>query len=283
MQSNLPSQPSPSLFSIPPEDPAGPEPEENGSLVVRFGTAVGLGAAAALASALPAAMRLAVGPAVSQQSTGHIWAGLATATLVPMIGAVVVLRGAREGLRSFAGPGAELRGFGVALWVGSLFAALAFFGSVLRSTTHNHALAGATFAVGALLMAVADALVCVRVVAILRRSSDDARYGLALALGLFGFAVFGFMGMRFIGACSRDSASAAAAGMVVDVLAFGLAALFAARRSLASRRAIALVGPPVAVAVVALGFSALQDAPLRAAIDERAPAFAPVFDEVPGP
>jgi hypothetical protein len=70
---------------------------------------------------------------------------------------------------------------------------------------------------------------------------------------------------------------------VVDLLAFSLAAMFAARRSLASRRAVAVVGPPVAVAIMALGLSALRDLPLRAAIDERAPAFASVVDQVPGP
>jgi hypothetical protein len=261
--------------------PEGFDPEDNGSLVVRFGTAVGLGAAAALASALPATMRVTLAPVASQETTGRVWLGLAAATLLPMIGAVAVLRGAREGLRSFGGPAAEVRVFGVALWAGSLFVALAFFGGMLRASTHHHALAGVTYAVGGVVLALSDALVCARVVAILRRASSDARRGVALALGLFGFAVLGFLGTRFLDALLRDASSAPAAGMVVDILAFALAALFAARRSFASRRAIALVGPPVAVAVAALGFSALGDAPLRTAIDERAPAFGQIVDEIP--
>ncbi len=250
---------------------------------MRFGTAVGLGAAAALASALPATMRVTLAPVASQETTGRVWVGLAAVTLLPMIGAVAVLRGARVGLRSFGGPAAEVRAFGVALWAGSLFVALSFFGSTLRASTHHHALAGVTFAFGAVVLAVGAALVCARLVAILRSASSEARRGMALVIGLLGFAVLGFLGTRFLDALLRDSGSAPAAGMVVDVLAFALTALFAAQPGLASRRAIAIFGPPVAVAVAALGFSALGDLPLRTAIDERAPAFAQVVDEIPHP
>jgi hypothetical protein len=255
-------------------------PEETGSLVLRFGTAVGLAAAAAMAGALPAALR--VGSGLGQDATGRVWTGLAAASLVPMVAAVVVLRGAREGLRAFGGPEAELRVYGVALWASSLLVALTLFGSVLRATTHQHALAGVTFAFGAVGLAVALALACVRVVAILRGASAALRGGLALALAMVIFAALGLIGMRFLNAASHEPAAAPAAGMVVDVLAFSLAALFAARRSLASRRAVAVVGPPVAVAIAALGFSALGDPSLRAAIDDRAPAFSAVVDPLPG-
>jgi hypothetical protein len=256
-------------------------PEETGSLVLRFGTAVGLAAAAAMAGALPAALR--VGAGLGQDGTGRVWTALAAASLVPMVVAVVVLRGAREGLRAFGGPDAELRAYGVALWAASLLVALTLLGAVLRATTHQHALAGATFAFGAVGVAVGLALVCVRVVAILRGVSAGARRGLALVLAMGAFGAIGAIGMGFLHAASQEPASAPAKGMVVDLLAFSLAAVFAARRSLASRRAVAVVGPPVAVAIMALGISALRDAPLRAAIDDRAPAFASVVDQVPGP
>ena len=288
----MPSQPPAQQPPSPARRNPGPgqgdafESEETGSLVLRFGTAVGLAAAAALAAALPAAMR--VGSAAGQEGTARAWTGLAAAALVPMVGAVVVLRGAREGLRAFGGPGADLRAYGVGLWGASLLVVLALYGSVLRATTHHHALAGVTFALGAVALAVGLALVTVRVVAILRSGPPGAPLspslrGFAVGLAVFAFAAVGWIGLRFLHAASRDAASAPAAGMVVDVLAFALAALFAARRSLVLRRAVAVVGPPVAVAIAALGFSALRDAPLRAAIDERAPAFAPVVDQVPGP
>jgi hypothetical protein len=266
---------------LPPgEPPSPPHSPPSGSLVLRFGTAVGLAAAAALACALPAAMR--VTSTVGQQDgTGRAWAGLAAAALLPMVITVVALQGAREGLRAFAGPGAELRAYGMALWAGALLILLTALGSILRATTHQHALAGVTFAFGALALAVGLALVCVRLVALMRAASEMVRIGSALALGMLAFAAFGGVGARFLHAVSHDPASAPAGGMIVDILAFGLAALIAARGSLAARRAVALVGPPVAVAVAALGFTALHDPPLRAAIDERAPVFAPVVDAVP--
>jgi hypothetical protein len=234
-----------------------------------------------MAGALPAALR--VGAGLGQDATGRAWTGLAAASLAPMVGAVVVLRGAREGLHAFGGPGAELRAYGVVLWAGSLLAAFALLGSVLRATTHHHALAGVTFAFVAVAVAAGLALLCVRIVAILRQAPARVRRSVALTLGGCLLVALGGIGMRFLHAASQEPTSAPAAGMVVDVLAFSLAAVFAARRSLASRRAVALLGPPVAVAIAALGFSALGDASLRTAIDDRAPAFATLVDYVPGP
>jgi hypothetical protein len=272
------SNPPPKLPSLrPPQLPSSPN-EESGSLVLRFGTAVGLATAAAMACALPAALR--VGSGLGQDGTGRAWTGLAAASLVPMVCAVVVLRGAREGLRVFAGPGSELRAYGVALWASSLLVVLTVLGSVLRATTHQHALAGVTYAFGAVAFAAGLALACVRIVAILRAAGPGVQGGLALALAMAVFAAFGGIGMPFLHAALQP-ASAPAAGMVVDVLAFSLAAVSAAGRSLASRRAVAVVGPPFAVAIAALGFSALGDPALRAAIDDRAPAFASAVASLP--
>src|SRR5260370_19944491 len=130
--------------SAPP--PLGPH-DEGGSLVLRFGTAVGLAAGAALAPALPATMRIS-GALASGHGLGHVWLALAAATLGPMVAAIVVLRGAREGLRAFGGSGAGLRIYGVGLWLASLLVGLSLFGGILRATTHHHALAGVTFACG---------------------------------------------------------------------------------------------------------------------------------------
>jgi hypothetical protein len=200
-----------------------------------------------------------------------------------MVITVVVLRNAREGLRVFGGPGAELRVYGAVLWAATVFVTLSIFASALRATTHHHALAGVTFAFGAVATAIGAALACVRVVGILESASRGARGAILVALGVAVALAVGWVGIRFVRAASRDPLSAAAAGVVVDVLAFGLAALFAARRSFVSRRAMAVVGPPVAVAIAALGVSVLREAPMRAAIDEYAPAFAPITDQIPGP
>jgi hypothetical protein len=198
-----------------------------------------------------------------------------------MVASVVVLRGARSGLRAFGGPDAGLRAFGEALWVASLVVILTLFGAVLRTHTHHHGLAGVTFAFGALAVAVGSALVCARIVSLARGAPDFARRGLVLILSVAAFLALAWVGVRFVRGAAQDAASYGAAGTVVDVLAFGLAAFFASRRSLVRRRAIALVGPPVAVVVAALGIATLREPPFREAIGVRAPAYAPVVDLLP--
>lgn len=257
---------------------APPPPKaDTGSFVVRFGTAVGLGAVAALAGAVPATLRVA---SVAAHGPGavRVWIALAAAALLPMVVAVVVLRGAREGLRAFAGPGAGLRVAGAGLWLASLLVGFTLLGRVLRANTHHHGLAGVTFAFAALFFAVASAVVCARIVSLARGAPDFARRGLMLILGTAAILALAYVGLRFVRAASHDAASYGAAGTVVDVLAFGLAAFFASRPSLIARRAIALVGPPVAVVVVALGLTTLRDAPMLDAIGESAPIFAPVVE-----
>jgi hypothetical protein len=199
---------------------------------------------------------------------------LAAVALGPMVAAVIVLRGAREGLRAFAGADAGLRAFGVALWLASLMVVLSILGVSLASR-HHHALIGVTYAFAALVAAVGSAVVCARVVAILRDAPAWARVTLVVLLGLLALGALALLAYRLARAASLDAESAAAAGTVVDVLAFALAALLAASRWLELRRVLALLGPPLAVAVVALGISALRDARVRDAVDEYAPAFAP--------
>lgn len=259
---------------------AAPPPraaEDGGSSVVRFGTAVGLGAAAALVCALPATLRVA-SVADAGASAPRAWVALAAAALGPMVAAVVVLRGAREGLRAFAGPGAGLRAFGVGLWIASLIVTFTFFGGVLRAHTHHHGLAGVTFAFGALGLAIGSGLACARIVSLARAAPDFARRGLVLILGAAAVLALGFVGLRFVRGASVDAASYGAAGTVVDVLAFALTAFFASRPSLAGRRAIALLGPPIAVVVAAVGVATWREPPVREAIGVRAPAYAPVVN-----
>ena len=250
---------------------------DGGSFVLRFGTALGLGAVAALAGAVPAALRVAP---VAAEGPGavRVWIALAAAALVPMVAAVVILRGAREGLRAFAGPGAGLRAMGVGLWLASLFVGFTLIGRVLRAHTHHHGLAGVTFAFAALVFAVGSAAVCARIVALARRAPEFARRGLVLILATAAILALGYVGVRFVRAASHDAASYGAAGTVVDVLAFALAAFFASRPGLMARRFIAFVGPPLAVVVVALGVTTLRDAAVHDAIGESAPAFAPVVE-----
>jgi hypothetical protein len=244
---------------------------------MRFGTAVGLAAVAALACAAPAWVR--VERALSgADGSARIWLALASAALGPMLVSIIVLRASRDGLKAFGGPGAGLRAFGTALWIGSLLVSLSLFGSLLRATTHHHTLAGVTFAFGAVALAVSSAVVCARIVAILQGASRAVRTAMVVALSVATLAALAWVVFGFVVAASRDPASAAAAATVVDILAFALSATLAARLSLSSRRTIALVGPPVAVVIAAVGFSTLRESSVRDAIRERAPAFSSVAD-----
>jgi hypothetical protein len=269
-------------------------PKPGPARLLRFGTAVGLGAASSLACVLPATTRVA---ATSAESGVRIWIALGAAALGPMVASVLVLRSAHEGLRAFglrprpaadgdwdaAGDPSERRVFGVALWLASLLVLFSFFGSVLRATTHHHALAGVTYAIGALVLAIGSAVACARIMAILDAASESVRRVGSVTLAVVTAAALAWVAVRFLRAASADAPSSAAAATVVDVLAFALAAGFAARPSFAGRRALALVGPPVAVTVAVLGILTLREAPLRAAIDERAPAYSSVVDLVPAP
>src|SRR5580700_10897450 len=212
--------------------PPPPTSEDGASFVVRFGSALGLGAVAALGAVGPATMRVA--PAVVDgPGGGSVWLALAAAALLPSVVAVVVLRSARVGLRAFAGPGVGLRIFGVGLWLASLLVFLSLFGRVLRETTHHHGLAGVTFAMGALAVAAGSALVCGRIVAMAREAPEFGRRGLVLLLGAGALLGLAFIGVHFVRAASHDAASYGAAGTVVDVMAFGLAVVLASSRTLA--------------------------------------------------
>jgi hypothetical protein len=261
-------------------DPAPTTTDERGSALLRMGAAAGAGAVAAIACVLPAALRVA--SSSGEPGVLRACVALASCALVPMIASVAVLRGARSGIRSFVGPDAGLRLYGVGLWLATLLVGLTMFASVLRATTHHHALAGVTFAFGALAFAVGSALVCARVVAIARALPDAKRRLLLGALSAAVGLLLVVVGLRFVRAASKDDASYAAAGTVVDVLAFLLAALLAARLRPSLQRPLALFGPPVAVAVAILGMVALREPSVHDAVTERAPAFAPAADALGG-
>jgi hypothetical protein len=247
---------------------------------MEIATAFGLAALAVLACTLPATLRVSE-RGVATVTAPRVWLALATSALAPMVCSIFVLRAAREGLRAFSGPGARLRALGAVVGLSGLLVGLSIFAALLRATTHNRALAGVTFALGGLALVVGVAVVSGRAVVLLEQASPQRRAAAGGAISLAVAASVAWTGLRLASAAGRDAAPSASAGIVVDVLAFGLAALFAARPSFAERRSLALAGPVVAVLVAVWGFSALRDPALRAAIEEIAPAFAPLADLVP--
>jgi hypothetical protein len=247
------------------------------SRVLRFGALVGLAAATALVCTLPAMVRVSAALAGSAPAV-RAWSALGAAALGPMGIALFVLRRARQELRALSEPGTQMRLFGLGLWLALLFITLAIFGDVLRATTHHHALAGVTFGCGALGLAVGWGLVCARLVAMLRGVSAEARRLAIVLLGGGAIATIAYLGLRFLSVASRDASSSAAVATVVDVLAFSITALLASLDWRLALKPLAIVGPPVAVFLGALGITTLRDPPVREAIGEHAPAFVSVAD-----
>jgi hypothetical protein len=257
--------------------PSSTRADENGSLVFQLGALLGLAAAGALVSTLPAMLRVSaalsgVAPVV------RAWAALVAAVLAPMALAILALRGARQGLRFTAWTGDRLRAFGLALWLALLSVSLALFGSVLRSTTHHHALAGVTYACGALALAVGWGLLCGRIVLMLRSVTPRARRWAVGLLGSVAFLAMSYVSLRFLIVVSKDPSSSAAGAAVVDVLAFMLTAFLGSLDWRAAWRPLAVVGPPAALFLGALGLTTLRDPPVHHAIVEHAPALLPAAD-----
>src|SRR5262249_28059717 len=133
--------------------PIGREPLEEGEaappLVTRFGTVIGGGVLAAIASSLPAELRLGDGGSTFRAL--QQWLALAALLTPTGIAAVAVLRRARVGLKIVAGERATLVAAGLLWWAVLELGILSAFGAVLRAKTHHHGLAGVTFAIFALI------------------------------------------------------------------------------------------------------------------------------------
>jgi hypothetical protein len=267
--------------SVPPQRAPAPDADREasptGSPFLRFGTALGAGVLAAMVVAIPATTRtLAAAPDVS---TLRAWGGLAAAALGPAVLAVLVLRSTRVGLRAFTGPHVGLRVLGVLLWLLLLFELLARFGAVLHATTHHHALAGVTYALVAVAIAIGLAVLCARLVSIIGARSDGTRRLLGLGLGAIVVAGIVLVAVRF----ARTFGGTPVAGTIVDLFAFGIATVFASRLAFAEKRVLALVGPPICGILLFAGVSSLRgSASLDDAIARRAPAFALVASPLAG-
>lgn len=252
-------------------------PEEYVPLTTRFGTAVGLAVVASALASGPAALR--VSSAIDGASGA--WPALAAALFFPMLASIYLLRQTRLGVRAFAGAGASERVVGFALFGVFLLVVMALLGAILRATTHHHALAGVTFALVTLVAALVLAPTSARIANILATWVAEKKVSHLVIAGAF---VVACTPVAFVVAArlgSGASLSRPAAAVVIDLLAFGIAALLASGPELRDRRILAIFGPPVAAALFALGLTTLHtSAPLDAAIHERAPAFAPAVRAV---
>ncbi len=243
----------------------GPEHDATTSPVTRLGTLLGAGALASLAASVPAATRVAR-EAEGRFGVTGAWLALAAATLLPMIIAVGVLRGARRGAGLFDAPHVTPRALGFVVWLLASTVALLFFGAALRATTHHHALAGATYALVGLVATVGLAAGASRLVDL------AAGWGpIAQRLFLGGAVLLLVLVLSFL-SFKVSRTSPAAVALLVDVLACFLAAGLASGPVLGGSRIFAALGPPLAAIVLLLGVGGLRAAPkLPAVVRTRAP------------
>jgi hypothetical protein len=248
--------------------------EESVSPVVRFGSLVGLALIGAFVASAPAAFRLASVP-----DAGSAWISLAALEIAPLMIAITIFRRTRGGLRTFAGERAPEVSLVAAVWLLACVLVLSLVGAVLRATTHNHQLAGATYALVATLICVTLIPACARLVEIalawLQRG-DKTRLFFALILAGTCVALIVLRLVHALPASAELSASASAT--VVDLSAFALAAILASHPQIGARRSLALVGPPATVALFALGMHHVSA--LVPALADHAPIFSAAVDVI---
>lgn len=222
-------------------EPETPAPHETpASRLQRLGGVVGAATLASLAAALPGAVR------ATAAGEGWLasWALLAGAWMVPALVLVPLFRAARSSVRALGGDGGRERIAAAAAWLGAVTIALAQLGAFLRKTTHHHALAGVTFALGAVVVAIVLALFAARAASWATDQRARGRGSLGLAVLVVIACLEALVVVRLVPA----SLGAGARAVAVDGAVFILAATLATARRLEDRRALALLGPPLGIA-----------------------------------
>jgi hypothetical protein len=246
-------------------------------LVTRFGTTIGVGTLGAAVAAVPAAIRVGA-RVVPACGTYSAWLVLAWAGVGPMLIAIVLFRGARVGLKAFGGEGRGARLAAFVLWALLEVGGLVLLGALLRATTHHHALAGVTFALAAVALAVGLALLSMRVAKEVSALAPGSRrlvlVGAALVIVLAVAMVARRFGLDASGGLGVTGAT------IVDLLAFFIVATFASRPEFVERRVLAILGPPAAATLLVLGVSAIRACPQIAdATRGHAPVYSSAVDQ----
>jgi hypothetical protein len=234
---------------------------------MRFGAAVSAVLLSSVIASTPPAVRIARALA-GTCGAASVWLALIALAFAPLAVATVTFRHALAAIRLFDSRAVALGVASAVLWGLSTFFALAGLGAFLRATTHHHGLAGATFAVTGVAVALVLALFTTRFVRWCSAASAVVRW---IAVAVVSVA----MGVGLASVARPLGHSEAASIFVADLVAFVFAAAFGAgafpyrSRPLAP---LAFAGPPLAAVVLALGLGSVRtSAPLRAAIDDEAP------------
>jgi FtsH-binding integral membrane protein len=242
---------------------------------MRAGLTAGKGVLAALVSSVPAAFR--VGDETSVARALEQWLVLAAiATPIAVVGIFVVKR-ARVGLHLLFGERAPLLVIGLLWWCVVELALLSGFGTVLRKTTHQHALAGVTFAFFALVTGAVLAVLAKRATSRVARDGTGAQKLALLVAGAAAFLLVMLVGIR----TSRTEGLHTAAALV-DVMSLSVTSAIASSKLFDRHRTLAIGGAPAAILLLMVGLTTLRfDPKLRESLPETAPFHAAIIDLVP--
>ncbi len=246
-------------------------------IAARVGSALAVSGLAATLAVVPAAVRLlASTPRVCSALAGL--SVLACNAFVPSLGCVLMLRAARPGARAFAARDSVLWLAGAVLWLALAFVALTALGTFLRATTHHHALAGATFGLGAVFLGTCVFLTVVRLGSMARRGSPAVRSTILFAGGAVLFLGVLLVAHKFSASLPASGPGATSGIWLVDVVALVVPAAFASRAEFTDERLLVWAGPVIGAALIAGGVWSLQTCPaLPGVLADHAPLYSAIF------
>lgn len=256
-----------------PTDPYREDDADAGtSLILRIGIVVAGGVVTCIIASIPAALRLG-----GEGSLGTLltrWLILAGLSLPLAVASVAVLRRARVGARQLLGDRAGLLFMGITWWSVNELALLALVGTVLRKTTHHHALAGVFFAIFAVVSGVILGLLARRTTAMIARGgSGYQRFGHA-AVSACAVVIVVLVLIR-----TGKAADLHAAAGLVDAISMALIALMTSGKAFTKTRVLAVIGLPLAIGLLVVGLTMLRfDPKLRGILPTGAPLHALVLD-----
>src|SRR5262249_26319169 len=142
--------------------------------------------------------------------------------------------------------------------------------------THHRGLGGATFGIFALASGLVLAIAVARIVGPLVSAPPDVQ---RVVLGVA--VLTSFVALVVVGLRTARGGEPSSSAVLVVLLAITVAASIASTRSLRSARVFAIIGPPLAAAVLLFGIATLRSEPPRDdALEKGAPVHAWLLDLV---
>lgn len=255
-------------------DPVAEVTGENVTIIMRIGFIVAGGVLAAIACSLPAAFRFGEDQPGSIGGVLARWLVLSALATPAAVASVAILRRARVGLLLLAGAKAPRLAIGLLWWAVIEMGLLSVFAAVLRKTTHQHALAGVTFAAFAVASGAIVGLFARRTTSILARGGASlARVGLIIA------ASAAFLAILLVGIRTSRAEGMHTAAALVDTLAFAVTTAIGSSKLTTRVRPLAIAGVPAAVLLIMIGLTTLRfDPEMRKTLGETAPMHSLVLD-----